>query len=375
MCRTRTILSFLFLSLHAVFADAAGNNSEMPSLRGNWGADARIGYGFLIAHREALMPLQQAHLKSAEIAIFRTTRGEKPWEQQFLSPEKGFQLEVIDPGSPGKLGTAVALYPFVDFPLQQHERRAWWFRYGMGIGYVEKVFDAATNYKNAAIGSHINGVLHFDVQYRQVASDYAALCLGVGLTHFSNGSTRMPNLGINLPKVTLSYRRYFGDEPVSIHQRPAAPRNRGNIQAYVAAGRKETYPALGENYTAATVDVLYAFESKRRSNFGLGVDVFYDQSLSVRQERLTGASSSAADFRTGIYGAWQMRLGDIGIAFNMGFYPYTIYKEDGNFYHRIGFRYYLGNLFICSNLKTHYARADFIEWGIGWQFDKKQPAR
>jgi hypothetical protein len=72
--------------------------------------------------------------------------------------------------------------------------------------------------------------------------------------------------------------------------------------------------------------------------------------------------------RPGIHGAYQLRIATIGLLFNLGFYPYTRYKNDGNFYHRIGLRYYHERFFACVNLKTHYARADFFEWGLGWVF-------
>lgn len=341
---------------------------KADDLSGAFGVSGRIGYGFLMAHREALVPLQESHLVSAEISVFKTTRGEEEWERDYLLPEKGIQLEVMRTGTE-KLGTAVALYPYVDFPLNGESKRSLWLRYGIGLGYVSRIFDPEENYKNAAVGTHINGVLHIDLQYRGRITKNGFAELGLGVTHFSNGSTRMPNLGVNFPKATFGYRQYFGQSTPTNVEMTKNQRKPACWQVYVAGGVKETYPVLGDEYPAGTFDAACFPATGRRSRFGIGCDLFYDASLSVRQERLTGSSRKDTDFRAGIYGAWEMRLGAIGIGFNMGLYPYTVYKEDGLFYHRIGLKYHFKRLFLCTNLKTHYARADFIEWGLGWQFD------
>ncbi|MFM2136284.1 MAG: hypothetical protein RL021_1684, partial [Bacteroidota bacterium] len=300
-----------------------------------FGISGRIGYGFLMAHREALVPMQESHIVTGEISFFLPTTGDQKWERDFLLPEKGVQLEAFHTGTE-KLGTAVAVYPFMDFPLNGSSTRTLWLRYGIGLGYISRTFDRLENYKNAAVGSHLNGVLHIDLQYRGRLGENSCVDFGIGLTHFSNGSTRMPNLGVNFPKATIGYRYFFGEKsaekPVDRTPEPKA----ACWQVYAAGSVKETYPVLGEKYTAATIDAAYFPATNRRSRLGFGCDVFYDASLSVRYERLYGDSRKAADVRPGIYGAWEMRLGALGIGFNLGFYPYTIYKEDGLLYHRIG---------------------------------------
>ena len=61
--------------------------------------------------------------------------------------------------------------------------------------------------------------------------------------------------------------------------------------------------------------------------------------------------------------------------FNMGHYLYNGWKDDGNIYHRICLNYYFEKLFICLNLKTHYARADMVELGVGYRIKKKNSGR
>ncbi|MFM8431463.1 MAG: acyloxyacyl hydrolase [Bacteroidota bacterium] len=349
------------LKINAADTDSASGKTE----NNDWGMEIAGSYGFLIAHRDALMPLQQEHLISLEGSLFRSSDGSKKWERAFLFPEKGIHFSWIRPGSSERLGNAFAIYPYLDFPLKNGSGRHLWLRYGMGLGYIEKTFNPSDNYRNVAIGSHLNGVIHFGLKYRIQSGKSSSIDLGIQLTHFSNGSVRIPNLGINLPAASVSYRmggrtpKSYLEKDSGIVKRPAS------ISIMTAIGFKEVYPAEGPLYHAATLSTTYFFGSSRKSEWGIGADLFYDNSLSVRNGQLNGDSSKVADFRAGIHGAWSMQISKISLLFNMGFYPYTVFKSDGNFYHRIGLRYDFGKIFACMQLKTHYARADYIEWGIG----------
>ncbi|MEY4593661.1 MAG: hypothetical protein RIQ47_71 [Bacteroidota bacterium] len=356
-------LLLLLLSRHLSFAQ-----SKLVS-RGSWGAAVKINYGFLMAHREALMPLQEQHLSAVDIAVFKTTSGEKSWQRKFIYPETGLLLSIINTGTK-KLGTAIAIVPYIDFPLYKSQDDQCWLKYGMGLGYIESPFSPMENQKNAAIGSHLNGVVHIGFNYRKNFSTKTIGELGAGFTHFSNGSMKMPNLGINLPAVNIGIRHYMGATKNLTSANDSSYRRKGALHIFGAFGIKEIYPALGPKYTALTLSGTYFFGSVKKSDFGIGADLFYDNSLSVKYERESNDTASGVNLRPGIYGAYQLRIASIGLLFNMGFYPYTRYKNDGNFYHRIGLRYYHNRFFACVNLKTHYARADFFEWGLGWIFSK-----
>ena len=49
------------------------------------------------------------------------------------------------------------------------------------------------------------------------------------------------------------------------------------------------------------------------------------------------------------------------------------YRPNGPLYHRIGFRYQLKNgLYGNVTLKSHWAKADYMELGIGYVFNFKK---
>lgn len=356
--RTYLILFFLFPFI--------GFAQETDSITGKYFLSAQMAGGFIIAHRPALVPLQEGHVKGFEISVAKKRNGEHQWEQDFLFPETGLSLSVFDLAT-DKLGLGIALYPYLDFPLTSKGHLH--FRYGMGIGYIEKIFEKDENYKNAAIGSHWNGVIHFDLHYESPLNKKWMLQLGSGITHFSNGSLKMPNLGINIAHFNLGVKKSFGQAKLS--RKPTGEKiDRSAYNAiFIAGGMKKVYPPYGVPYYIASITGQHFMPLARKSFWGMGADVIYDNSLSARLRDLKNENATSADnFRAGIHGAYLLQVGSLGLQFNMGFYLHNQWKDDGNFYHRIGMRYDLKKYFLLVNLKTHYARADYFETGIGYRF-------
>jgi hypothetical protein len=364
-------LKYLFyISLFFYSAQLYAEERELTN--GKWNLQLRFDYGFIIAHRPQLEPVQEEHVKGFEISFEKFSTGLQDWQRIYNYPGYGLTIAGFNLGSPDKLGKGICAYPYVDFPLGKSSSGGLHFRYGMGIGYVEKIFDEKTNQKNSAIGSHINGVIHFDLHVHQKLSPQTFLEFGAGITHFSNGSFSMPNLGINIATANVALRHAFGDRlPIIRNPLPVHLKTR-EIHLYAGGFYKKIYPPNGRSFFAGTLSGMYFKKYSLRSAWGIGADLFYDNSISYRIETMEGTETNFADnIRQGIYGAYHLTVGKVGVMFNMGFYLYNPWKDDGNAYHRICLRYYMEKTFICLNLKSHYARADFIELGFGYRFKNK----
>ena len=350
------------------FVGGAVRSQSNDSTVGSWALSARAEYGFVIAHRPALRPLQVEHSKGFELSFAKVSTGKKEWERAFMNPAKGLTLAVIQTGTP-RLGTGIAIYPWIDFPLNQNTKSRLDFRYGLGLGWIENTFNAEDNYKNAAIGSHINGVIHFDLHFETKLSKRSTLEIGAGITHFSNAAIKLPNLGVNIATANLAYTQIFGNNKALAKAEHADAIHSNEWSIYIAAGSKEIYPPQGNSYGAGVISVLRLHRYSNRSSWGIGHDLFYDKSLQVREARLNWEAKGFTDnIRGGIYGTYYMSAGQLGLLFGMGAYYFSRWKEDGFLYHRIGLRYSFEKLFVCMNLKTHFARADFLELGLGYRF-------
>ena len=358
----------LFFGINLIHAEVA------DSTYGHFAISIRGDYGFLIAHRPVLVPLQEKHVTGFELSIAHLSYGKEEWEKDFLFPEKGLTIAYFNLGNPERLGYGLAIYPYLDFPFSNKKDSRFVFRYGIGLGWVEKIFNAERNYKNAAIGSHLNGVIHFDLHYEKDLSASSRLEMSAGITHYSNGAYELPNLGINVATINLAYTKFFGDKVVlqkNILSKNGIRKSEWNL--YAGAGEKKIYPPGGKKYNAGVLSFLKTIPIKRKNSWGIGTDLFFDNSLAARlQLRGQTLKGTSDNLRFGIYGAYEMHVGKTGLIFNMGYYLFSRWKEDGNIYHRIGVRQYFNHVFLCMNLKTHYARADFVEFGLGYVFKKKK---
>ncbi len=132
----------------------------------NYSLSADFIYGEILKHNKHLENLVKGPLKGGEFSIEWQTMGEKAWHQYLNFPSIGISTAFLDFSHPDTLGYAVALYPYLKFPIirQQHFNMA--FKAGGGLSYVTKTFYNATAYhpdgsvylnkSNAAIGSHVN---------------------------------------------------------------------------------------------------------------------------------------------------------------------------------------------------------------------------
>lgn len=72
--------------------------------------------------------------------------------------------------------------------------------------------------------------------------------------------------------------------------------------------------------------------------------------------------------RPGFHVGHQLEFGHLSFINQMGVYLYAKDKSDGPVYLRTALRYKLSNKAIVNlALKTHWAKADFVEFGLGYK--------
>jgi hypothetical protein len=339
---------------------------------GHWSLGCEAHYGFIFAHRPSIQPLQRSHLGGAVITISRPANGRKRWHHDFHLPETGIKYGFFGLGNKEQLGYGHTIYPYIDIQLGKRSNHLIHFQFGWGLGYITRPYNRLNNYKNVAIGSHLNAVIAFNFHTEIKLSERDFLSPAIGLTHFSNGSAAMPNLGVNLTTIQLHYRHAFA-VPFAIQSMSYPKFNPVNRISFFGSGSfKQVYPLAGKTWYAASLSGAYLRQYSSKSAAGAGWDVFYDPSIKYRlQEEENKNPSNVANIRLGLSGAYEIIFSDFSVVLQMGAYVKNDWKKDGTWYNRLGMRYsFRDHIFACINLKTHIARADFIEWGLGYTIIK-----
>lgn len=340
--------------------------------------ETKVHYGFLYAQHLELQ-IFNAHFPAFEFSVEKLTYGRKSWERAYNYPILGLTFFYSPLGNNPILGSSLALMPFINFPLYKTKTFTLGFRFALGVGYLTKKFDRISNYKDIAIGSHINAAINLMVEARYRLSEYFTLTAGLSLQHFSNGSLKTPNYGLNAPLVSLGLAFRPVRDNKDIGDRYIAPtepfsttlRNSIEFNFGAALGYKNMTSELGQNFLVYHLYENTFIQVSRKSKFGLGLDLSYDASHKKILELDGQPGASTIDvMRPGVNAAYELVIAKLGFIMNLGVYLSGKEKTNGPLYEKLCFQYnFSKNFFAHVLLKVHWGRADYIGWGLGYKFD------
>ncbi len=114
------------------------------------------------------------------------------------------------------VGYPNALYFFLTIPIKFEEDKKFTLSYSgaYGISYNFNAFDSINNPTNVFLGSERNIYVHLEFDMNYKFNEKWAAYGAVGFKHFSNGSFKQPNFGINLLPVTLGVRYKLSDDKI-----------------------------------------------------------------------------------------------------------------------------------------------------------------
>jgi len=368
------ILLFGFLLVLPTFSFSQDNHRLYNT---NLFVEGKFHYGFLYAHHLEL-ELFNAHFPAFELSIQKQTYGKRKWERAFAYPIIGFTCWYSGLGNSPYLGKAIGLMPFINFPLYRHKDLFFGFRFALGLGILTKKFDRIENYKNIAIGTHLNAAINlmFEVRYR--INTWLTASAGISLQHFSNGSLKMPNYGLNAPMINVGLAYWPKQQNKEIGDRfyPPTERFSAIIQRFIECdiggivGYKNMEAVYGENFFVFHLYENTFYQVSRKSKVGLGLDLSYDPShIKILESQGDTLDNNLKILRPGINAAYQLILGKLGFIFNLGLYLGGAERSNGPLYEKFSLQYnFSKNLFANVMLKVHFGRADYIGFGIGYKF-------
>jgi hypothetical protein len=325
--------------------------------------------GAILPHRKEVNEIVEGKTQAYEFSFYKSTVGKKQWQQLYNYPKVGVSALAINLGNERELGMGFGVFPFIEIPINQRKIN-WRLKMGYGIGYIEKPFDKATNFKNIAIGSHYNALIYANMLWSIKLGKRVNTSAGLSIIHFSNGSFSRPNLGINIFSLNTGVSYNFGNLNVrvlsDIEERP----HKWSKKIMIGFGVKEIPPVEGPKYFVSTYSFNLIKTRAQKSSYGFGADLIYNTSLSelIAQDS-TNSSSGLDNFRLGLAGIYSFDFGKISLLIEVGGYVFSRYKKNGTIYNKIGTRFNLSDrLFLNLGVRTHIVVADFVEIGIGYKF-------
>ncbi|MEO5642892.1 MAG: acyloxyacyl hydrolase [Bacteroidia bacterium] len=340
-----------------------------------------LQYGFLWTHRYNMGHLVKKHITAFELDFSKINAKERAFHQPFHYPKIGVALHFIPLGNPEELGTAIGLYPFINFPLGSKSRNfKMHLRFGYGMGYITHPFDPLENHKNVAIGSHVNACMSLRLNGIWQWNESNYMEIGFGLTHFSNGASTLPNLGINLPMLNIGYyhsifKAYSNmqgektEDKELIHLQEILADRKWHFNAILATGFNDVDPPGGKRYGVLNILTAYMRQTGRKHKWGGGVDLMYSAAVRHKLAVDTVYVSAIGNLQPGVKVAYEFVVGRISFPIEFGVYAYSKYVNFVPVYNRFAVHYLVNDhLLLNISLKTHLARAEYFEYGLGWRF-------
>lgn len=361
---------FLALVLFVQQSDAQESNTY-------WQVD--YAKGSILRHKNILGRLYTNRPDFISVGWHKSAKNNSDWKARYNYPDWGLVL-MNQQFHNKNLGHTTALnYTTTYYLRNRNAKNQVNAQLGFGGGYNTEPMDFDTNLLNVAMTSHFLFTQHFKINYvRPELFDKFGLHAGLSFSHFSNGSFKKPNLGINtfLLNVGLSYfdrktnpvyqRKIEGEKPTKqpIH-----------FNVGIHGGFHESKPGVG----LKPVYYINAYAHKKlgyRSKIQFGVDFFDSQSVKdyaafwLHAYPDESENNKPADHRQlGVYFGHELLFNKISLETQAGYYFYKPFKESAPVYQKLAFKHYLNNekSAISVSMKIHYFEAEFICLGYHHQ--------
>lgn len=333
--------------------------------------DVNYFSGNIALHNDDILHLIKGHPEGFIFSWNKKTFGEEAWQQRYNYPDYGLSLTYQDLKNE-VLGNNVAIYAHYNFYFL---KRNLMFRIGQGLGYTTNPYDKLENPRNNAFGTHLLSSTYVMLNYKKERIfNRFGLQAGFSLLHYSNANVKAPNTSVNSITFNVGVAYNLDEE---------APE-------YVKTITKEKFTQpikynfifRGGINESDVIDsgqfpfyILSAYADKRwthKSAFQIGADVFFSQFLKEYIAYRYAAfpeegEDGTADYkRVGVFAGHELFINKMSLVTQFGYYIYYPYDFEGRTYIRVGLKRYFGEKwFAALTLKSHGAKAEAVELGVG----------
>ena len=332
---------------------------------------------FLMPHSGAVKSLMNGTFPIYEIGAEFPNLGNDKFHNNFPLNSWGVMFNFSPLTKNENLGFGFGILPYLNINLLKNKESNWTFRLASGIGYIEKPFNNITNPKNMVIGSYINNITDFAFQYKKRITQGLVTKLGVGLQHFSNGAFIRPNLGINLPYLSVCLKAQKKDNKIQVKKPKVTEENNAFFLSSFYGTKTLTF-SPADRYDVFQISGGYSLGFTRGDFIHIQTDIIFDKSLPYLKE-YNYEFKSFDNVILGIFSSYEKKFGQIGTLIGLGVYLHSPYEalvgsyrsfanKGGFLYNRIGIKYYITEK-ICAqvSVRTHLDAADNAEFGIAYK--------
>ncbi len=337
--------------------------------------EANYFYGNIVEHNTDISHLIIGHPEGVFLSFNKKTFGLKEWEKQYNFPDWGFSFIYQNMKNP-VLGENFGVYAHYNFYLL---KRNMVLSIGTGLNYNTNPYDQDTNFYNNAYGSRILSTTYLRANYVK-DNLWKGLGFQAGLMfiHYSNANIKAPNTSTNSLTFNIgaNYQLdYKSNTEYNTVRNGLDYTEKIKFNFVFRSGFNES-DVVGSGVFPFYVFSAYADKRLNyKSTLQAGADFFVSKFLEeqIRYRAIAfpedGITGNEDYKRVGVFVGHELRIHQNGFVSQIGYYVYWPYEFENRVYLRLGIkRYFLKDkLFAAVTLKSHWAKAEAVEFGIGYR--------
>ncbi len=358
MLRINLILVFILFAA----SQLTGQNPAFFGLKSH--------YGFIIPHSSELKNISNSNPWGLQIEYSKLKLDQKSWDKCNCYAQTGLSFTYFNFQNPSQLGSSYNLVYFAE-PLLTYKKKLFYsFRVGIGVSYLDTIFDLETNPENTFFGSSLSFLLltNFNINYR--LSPRYIISATANYNHISNGGSKQPNKGMNFPTFGIGFS--YSPENYSIEERSKNSLQKGQLKGY--ARLFGTMPEVSNEDIEAnerklliglTGGALYYLTHTNAIN--LGVELINNQAIKAESYM----SNQSYDHKlVALTLGHNFVFGKITFNQQMGWYLYKPFPSSNkHLFQRYELLYQLGQRYqVGTSLKAHGSVAENFDIRFGITF-------
>jgi Lipid A 3-O-deacylase (PagL) len=334
---------------------------------------ANLLFGKVAKHTEKLTYTPTNTSKGFEISVEKTASRQQ-WSSYFHNPTIGVKLSFLDFGDQDVLGYGLGIMPY----YKRMIFRNFHYEIGSGIGYVSKTYNSIDNNLNNFVSSNLNNITSIELGYSNTLNRNINWNINIGIRHFSNGGSKLPNYGINFLNFNagVSYRFKGENKGIAITDSSEKVKKFG-IEYYYHLSKNESIAFGGPQYPVYIQSIGLNWNHNPYSSTKLNID--FERHKWVEAFGLNNGSYNNIEEARSKSGRVAIAIGqeyffnNLSVLAHLGFYINNGADfVPSSFYEKLGVRY---NFLSTSKIpirmnvgiymKAHKATAEYISMGLG----------
>lgn len=330
--------------------------------------------GNIAEHNSDILHLIKGHPEGYILSWNKKTYGFNNWEERFNYPDYGVSYAYQNMKN-DVLGNVSSLYAHYNFYFF---KRNLMMRIGQGMAYAKNPYHKVNNHRNVAFGSHIMSSTYVMLNYKKERIiNRFGLQAGFSLIHYSNANVKAPNASTNSLTLNVGLTYSLQDEELEYQHNIDKKADQQFFEPikynFVFRSGINQSDVIGSGQHAMYIFSTYADKRiNKYSALQLGVDAFFSnflkelityKAIAFPEENVSGNE----DFkRIGLFAGHELFINKTSLLTQFGYYIYYPFDFEGRTYIRIGLkRYFSKKWFGVMALKSHGAKAEGVEFGLG----------